>query len=187
MIGTTRRLGPASIITAFSPAMPQRSATEFGLARMGEADLIELRLGNRPGHQRARRAGPRQPGGDLERMQRTACAVTSGMPGVISPPSSTLSTGSAPANAGLASAGSEIRAIGRPHRGDRAGIPDRKEGGQAARLRGAAQALAMTSGPIRPDRPWRSRAARSSRDASLNDIRSPHRDEDRAARPGRAG
>ena len=47
VIGTVRRLGPASIITT----LPRRDAAalgdEFGLAGMGEADRVELRLGDR--------------------------------------------------------------------------------------------------------------------------------------------
>ena len=72
--GTVRRVGPASIIATMLAGDAAALGDELGLAGMGEADRVELGLGDRAGDQRRGGARAGQADRELERVERVARA-----------------------------------------------------------------------------------------------------------------
>ena len=73
--GMTRSVGPGQHHRDQVAGDAAALGDELGLAGMGEADRIELRLGDRPGDERRGGAGAGQPDRELERVERVARAV----------------------------------------------------------------------------------------------------------------
>jgi hypothetical protein len=79
--GTTRRLGPASIITAFR-GDAAGFGDEFGLPWLAEADRGKAALGDGAGDDARRGAGPGKAGRRFQRAQRQRRAGFVGLAGV---------------------------------------------------------------------------------------------------------
>ena len=148
--GTTRRVGPASIIATQVAGDAAALGDELGLAGMDEADRVELRLGDRPGDQRRGGARAGQADREFERVEAVARAFEVGPPGHdLAVSLLTRSIGSASSKRAAASRGSSIdrdRAVP-----DRARppttLPTAKKGGSAP----ARRALPALGDDFRPD------------------------------------
>ena len=77
----TFRVGPASIIATSSLGDAAALGDELGLARMDEADRVELGLGDGAGDEARGGAGAGQADGEFERVERVAGAFEVGPPG----------------------------------------------------------------------------------------------------------
>ncbi len=73
--GTTRSVGPASIIATRSLGDAAALGDELGLAGMDEADRVELRLRDRAGDEAGGGSRPGEPDRQLERVEGVAGAV----------------------------------------------------------------------------------------------------------------
>ena len=186
--GTVRSVGPSQHHRDELVGNAAAFGDELGLAGMGEADRVELRLGDRAGDQPRRRARAGQADA-RSRARRARCARPrrSGAPGMISTAVADLEHAASAVAKQSQRLGGIVDGLdrARPDRVDRGAIADREEGREALLRRRLSQLLAMISGPIPAGSP--SATARGSGKFScLSDNRPPRRGAGRAGSALRA-
>ena len=185
--GTTRSVGPASIIATSSLGDAAALGDELGLAGMGEADRVELRLGDRAGDERRGGARAGQPDREFERVERS-CArrPESGWPGTTRCRSSTRMSGRALVETRRRLAGIVDRPRpGRPRpREPPRRSPTAKKGGSAS---SCAPLPALGDDFGADPRRIAQRDGERALSGALSDSRSPRRAGDRADSAARGG